>query len=96
MPSAFYEDIAERFRTAIAALVRKVSSNYKFTNYVRKEATGWSSLTSGVKQNFVSMDTVFTVHLRLDGETVITMLMPGVSGENSVWTIPASWFLGAG
>ena len=97
VPSAFYEDMAERFRTAIAALVRKVSiSNYKFTNYVRKEATGWSSLTSGVKQNFVSMDTVFTVHLRLDGETVITTLMPGVSGENSVWTIPASWFLGAG
>lgn len=97
VPGAFYEDMAERFRTAIAALVRKVSiSNYKFTNYVRKEATGWSSLTSGVKQNFVSMDTVFTVHLRLDGETVITTLMPGVSGENSVWTIPASWFLGAG
>ena len=86
-------------KTAPASLPENgfsASSNYKFTNYVRKEATGWSSLTSGVKQNFVSMDTVFTVHLRLDGETVITTLMPGVSGENSVWTIPASWFLGAG
>ena len=70
--------------------------DYKLANYIRKEASGWASLTSGIKQKFVLMDTVFTVNLRLNGNVVLTTLMPGVSGENSVWTIPASWFLAAG
>ena len=86
-------------KTAPASLPENgfwASSNYKFTNYIRKEATGWASLTSGVKQNFVSMDTVFKVNLRLEGKIVMTTLMPGVSGEDPAWTIPASWFLGTG
>lgn len=70
------------------------------TNYVRKEArAGWDSALASqpkIKQNFVSMDTVFKVNLRLGDQVVMTTLMPGVSGENSVWTIPASWFLAAG
>ena len=68
----------------------------KVTNYVRKEATGWASIAENIKQNFVSMDTAFKVNLRLGDKVVLTTLMPGVSGENSVWTIPASWFLAAG
>lgn len=86
-------------KTAPASLPQNgfwASSDYKFTNYIRKEATGWASLISGVKQNFVSMDTVFKVNIRLDNNVVMTTLMPGVSGQNSVWTIPASWFLEAG
>ena len=72
------------------------SSNYKFTNYVRKEATGWASLISDIKQNFVPMDTAFKVNLRLDNKVVMTTLMPGVSGQNPAWTIPAGWFLEPG
>lgn len=86
-------------KTAPASLPENgfwASSNYKFTNYIRKEATGWASLISGIKQNFVSMDTAFKVNLRLENEVVMTTLMPGVSGENSVWTIPAGWFLEPG
>lgn len=74
--------------------------NYHLTNYVRKEArAGWDTAVAGIpkmKQNFVSMDTAFKVNLRLDDKVVMTTLMPGVSGENSVWTIPAGWFLEAG
>lgn len=86
-------------KTAPASLPENgfwASSNYKFTNYIRKEATGWASLISGVKQNFVSMDTAFKVNLRLDDKVVMTTLMPGVSGEDSVWTIQAGWFLEPG
>lgn len=86
-------------KTAPASLPKNgfwASSDYKFTNYVRKEATGWASLTSGIKQNFVSMDTAFKVNLRLDNEVVMTTLMPGVSGQNPSWTIPAGWFLEPG
>lgn len=70
------------------------------TNYVRKEArAGWDSALASqpkIKQNFVSMDTVFKVNLRLDDKVVMTTLMPGVGGESSVWTIPAGWFLTPG
>lgn len=86
-------------KTAPASLPENgfwASSNYKFTNYIRKEATGWASLTSGVKQNFVPMDTVFKVNLRLNDNVVMTTLMPGVSGTDPAWTISASWFLAAG
>ena len=68
----------------------------KVTNYVRKEATGWATFAENIKQKFVSMDTAFKVNLRLDNKVVMTTLMPGVSGENSVWTIPAGWFLEPG
>lgn len=68
----------------------------KVTNYVRKEATGWATFAENIKQKFVSMDTAFKVNLRLDNKIVMTTLMPGVSGENSVWTIPAGWFLEPG
>ena len=72
----------------------------RLTNYVRKEArAGWDSALASqpkIKQNFVSMDTVFKVNLRLDDKVVMTTLMPGVSGEDSVWTIQAGWFLEPG
>ena len=70
------------------------------TNYIRKEArAGWDAALAAqpkIKQNFVSMDTVFTVKLRLADEVVMTTLMPGVAGEDSVWTISADWFLPPG
>ena len=83
-------------KTAPASLPTKVFESVadnKVTNYIRKEATGWASLASAVRQQFVSMDTVFKVNLRLNGEPMMTTLMPGVSGQDSTWTIPASWFL---
>ena len=67
--------------------------------YVKYDGTewcvyDWSNQT--VRQPLIAMDTVFKVHLRIDGQDVMTTLMPGVSGEDAVWTIPAKWFLAAG
>lgn len=97
--SAVDPSVVWNAKTAPASLPANgfwASSDYKFTNYIRKEATDWASLISGIKQNFVPMDTVFKVDLRLDGEPMMTTLMPGVAGEDSVWTISADWFLPPG
>lgn len=67
--------------------------------YVKNDGEEWCLYdwnNKSVRQPLVAMDTVFKVNLRLGGEVVSTTLMPGVAGEDSVWTISADWFLPPG
>ena len=98
-----YRDI-DKSTKEIKNYVRKEAGwlveNWGSRPYIKQDDAGqwclydWNNKT--IRQPLIAMDTVFKVNLRLDNNIVMTTLMPGVSGENPTWTIPASWFLGSG
>ena len=98
----FYRDL-DKSKKRVCNYVRKEANwlveNMSTRPYVKHDGTEWCVYdwnNQTVRQPLIAMDTVFKVNLRLDNNIVMTTLMPGVSGENPTWTIPASWFLGSG
>lgn len=98
----FYRNL-DKSKKRVCNYVRKEAGwlveNMTTRPYVKHDGTEWCVYdwnNQTVRQPLIAMDTVFKVHLRIDGRDAMTTLMPGVSGENAVWTIPAKWFLAAG
>lgn len=98
----FYRNL-DKSTKRVCNYVRKEANwlveNMSTRPYVKHDGTEWCVYdwnNQTVRQPLIAMDTVFKVNLRLDNKVVMTTLMPGVSGQNPSWTIPASWFLEAG